>query len=164
VWFNFAEGADMRKLLLVLVATAFAFVVFAFAENKHVSCDDEIVADKSFINLTTPSTTPATFTIYTPPADGTFRISIYAEMFGANDQTFWTSFVGWTDDVGAITITAPPLDPAVTCNIAAPFSRCQVTGVIHAKAHTPITLFEGGSFSPGGSVNAYVVLEHLRRK
>jgi hypothetical protein len=149
----------MRKPMLLLFAMAFVLVVLAFAENRHASCGAEIVADKSFTNQTTPFSS----TIYTPTADGTYRISLYVEMFGADNQTFLTSAVFWTDDVGLVGPTVTT-NPPLACGFAPPVSRCDVVGIIHAKANTPISVnIVQMNLSPGGSYNAYVVLENLKK-
>lgn len=87
-------------------------------------------------------------------------------MFGANNQTYLTSFINWTDDVGPVNHapTFATTNPPLACGFAPAVARCQEVGIIHAKANTAITLEVSQlSLSSGGSYNAYVVLESLKK-
>jgi hypothetical protein len=147
----------MRKPLLLVFAAVLTLVGFAFAENWRRSSGPEIVADKSFINQTAQIDP----TIYTPKADGTYRISLYVEMFGADNQTYLTSLVHWTDDVGFIS-RKTSTNPNMGCAFSGPVARCFEVGIVHAKADTRISWdFQNVRVSSGGTYNAYVVLERL---
>lgn len=103
---------------------------------------------------------------FTPAADGTFRISTYAEVSGTLTGTSAMAVLAsWTDDLQAEAFNSSAGGaPTVVCSMGeAPI--CQGTVTIRAKAGDAITVGFGTggtiSLSSGCSYTAYAIIEQL---
>ncbi len=83
------------NLLRLLALLMIAFSASAFAQCAAFPC---VVASVSLTNQA--QAIPAT-AIFTPRANGVFRISSYISTSnGTNKNATWEAFEGWTDDIG----------------------------------------------------------------
>jgi hypothetical protein len=128
-----------------------------------------IVAKGRRVNQTAPIPTT---TIFTPPQDGLFRLSVYATLVSNNPccGTWWAYGVSWTDDAGPQFInTLLASEQATTGQFVQFFNQgfqIPLGGAVttfEAKAGQPIThsvTFNNGS-SDGTSYSLYYTLERL---
>jgi hypothetical protein len=124
------------------------------------------VTNLSFLSQT--AALPTT-TLYTPQADGNYRVSIYAVSLNGFASNFSLYFqMNWTDDFGSAGICSGSGGGESnggtindTCNIFPTFATAGYRDVtLHAKANTPITL--GTQFgSAAYTYNLYIVVEQL---
>jgi hypothetical protein len=123
-----------------------------------------IVAKGRFVNRATPIPTT---TLFTPSADGLFRLSIYMTetVTGANVFDSWVFVLNWNDDAGAEGSNVDSL----TVNQAPPgawgnegFAFAGTVQTFEAKASQPVTFTVTYSPpTPSGAYSLYYVVERL---
>jgi hypothetical protein len=138
------------KMFVAVLLFALLLVPCAFADNPHnAPRGPVIVAEQDFLNQT--DWLPAT-TIFTPAADGLFRVSFYEEVtLGNPSNCFPSPTYAWVDASGQQSTNGGQQT----------FARSDST--IHAKANTPITITIApncGTAAPA-PYNLFVVIEQL---
>ncbi len=84
----------MRQLIITI-----ALLLSAFSLAGNAQIFPTVVATVKLTNQTAgiPKTT-----LFTPTADGMFRVSVYMVniMDGGTTASYWATAIGWTDDIG----------------------------------------------------------------
>ena len=146
----------MRRLSITITLLLLAFSVAGNAQTFPT-----VVATVRLTNQTAPIKKTA---LFTPTADGMFRVSVYMVnvMDGGTTQMLWATGIGWTDDIG--TWQLPYVAQVYTSkhyNSALLVPNPPIT--FWAKAGTPInydvTLNSGPA--PGSVYNVYISLEQI---
>lgn len=108
------------------------------------------------VSLTGQTGNIGTTTIYTPPAAGLYRVSVYQICTTAGSAGILNSVIGWTDNVGAKT-----LSPAADVTLTSTANGATGTGFIRATAAaiTYATTITGGAGSPQYAL--YICVEKL---
>lgn len=141
----------MKKVLLIVAALC-AMSVAAFAQCATMPC---VVATTS---LTNQREGIAPTILYTPTAEGTFRINVYISATGGGTgQSQWDIFVRWKDRIGERHAGLPASN-----NISdAPFG----TFVVHDLAGQPLEYRTSAYPERGQAPRAYdlyIVVEQLQ--
>ena len=84
----------MRQLIITITLLLSAF---SLAGNAQIF--PTVVATVKLTNQTGEITKT---TLYTPPADGMFRMTVYMVNIkdGGTTKSEWSTAIGWTDDIG----------------------------------------------------------------
>ena len=122
-----------------------------------------IVAKGKLVNQTSPIPTT---TIFTPPQDGLYRLTVYGTIVTADPTsgTFWDVIPVWSDDSGQQT-ASPFLEGS--SNVQGPFETATDNwggriAPFEAKAGTPIAYSVTQTGQPDNSVySLYYTLERL---
>ena len=89
-----------RNTLLVLFL--FGLSISGFAQktkNETTSCT-ALPCVVATVSLANQSTSATQVPLYTPPVDGTFRISVYMTTSADdNNDAYWVALFGWTDEL-----------------------------------------------------------------
>ena len=110
----------------------------------------------AIVSLTGQTGNIATTTIYTPPAAGLYRVSVYALCSKAGTGGTLAVTIGWSDEVGAKTLKpASDVDLTSTANGSTGAAFIRATAV----AITYTTTITGGAGAP--EYNLHIALEKL---
>lgn len=140
-------------LLLVTVAT------FSVAQTFPA-----VVASAKVTNQTTPI--PATV-LYTPGADGLFRINVYMVTTVPKTngtQAVWVANIDWTDDAGNWLFVEPADTPAYQLSNSNVFARTNDWPLVFwAKSGTPISysVISSNGQAGGSTYEVFITLEQL---
>ena len=135
-----------------LAAVALIFVLALATVATCVPRGPVVVAEQTFSGQT--SDLSAT-TVYTPTADGNFRVSAYIEPSATGRSITTYSYTNWTDDVAS----GQQCYPAIL-SAANTFGSGQC--YIHALNGDPITIATNStSVPPGQSYTLMVVVEKI---
>jgi hypothetical protein len=156
----------MRKTLLLVLLAASAS---CFGQSS-VPLYPRVVAK---VSLTGQTAAIPTTTIFTPKANGLYRISAYGAMTTpvSENAASWSVSFGWTDDAGA----EGPVDLMVIQDWAAPplaFGFCSFAPsggftspgcllVVRDVAGQPLTYSVGTYNNPGGTYELFITVEQL---
>jgi len=140
------------KLLRLLALLVIGFSASAFAQCAAFPC---VVASLALTNQS--QAIPAT-AIFTPTANGVFRISSYiSTSTGTNKNATWEAFEGWTDEIG-------PRQGGFV--FASPNIASSSTWVARVIAGQPVLyqtkLYHTAGGSGGMTYNLNVVVEQLQ--
>ncbi len=153
-----------------LCAAVLLFPMFVLAQNSKPASSPtpfpspSIVAKGKLLNQAMPIPTT---TIFTPPQDGVYRLSVYATVTTARTigSSSWSYDVGWTDDSGPQSVSPLLYGPD---NASGQFIW-NVVGVpvggpvmvFQAKAGTPVTYVVNGPTDGASAYSLYYTLERL---
>jgi len=148
-------------LFLLLALTTLTFG----QDTTHTSATAVSPRIVARVALTAQTAGIPTTPLYTPAADGLFRISVYATMSTAGSTGKWWVNTFWTDDGGAEENTAYQL-PA---NGKAPTASCNSVGsacgpsvwVVSDKAGVPLSYDVEAHAGAAGTYDVYIVVEQL---
>lgn len=152
----------MRKLVASRFAILLLFVTvapFTFAQTFPA-----VVASVKVTNQTTPI--PATV-LFTPSADGLFRVSVYMVTTVPKTngtQAVWVSNIDWTDDAGNWLFVEPADTPAYALSNSNVFGRTNDWPLnFWAKAGTPISysVISSNGQAGGSTYEVFITLEQL---
>jgi len=138
----------------LLVSTGFCFAQTESKDPGQNPCLPRVVARLNLVDKT--SLIPAA-TLYTPPQDGIFRITVVSACTKASQGGGgWIFYVSWTSDIGLI-------NPVEVASVpASPYIGTQFPLTFTALQGTPITLSMSASkFTKGSHYNAYIIVEQL---
>ena len=111
----------------------------------------------AIVSLTGQTGNIATTTIYTPPAAGLYRVSVYQICSTAGSAGTLNSVIGWTDIVGAKTIS-PAADVTLTSTANGATGNAFINAT--AAAITYAATITGGAGGPAYAL--YIVVEKLQ--
>ncbi len=110
----------------------------------------------AIVSLTGQTGNISTTTIYTPPAAGLYRVSVYQICKVAGSAGTLNSVIGWTDAVGAKTLS-PAADVTLTSTANGSTGNAFISAT--AAAITYATTITGGAGSP--QYDIHIVVEKL---
>lgn len=116
------------------------------------------------VKLTNQTAGIAKTALFTPAADGMFRVNVYLvnTMVSPGVDALWNIGIGWTDDIGTWQYrTVAEVHTEVHNNSV--FFQDPVTLTLWAKAGTPINynVWLKLGPAPGSAYNVYITLEQL---
>ena len=147
-----------KNRLFLISAVLFLLGTASFSQAVFVG--PTVVAKSSFIAQTT-ELLPTD--IFTPPADGDFRVSVYIETPDTVLQPSVCAVIDWTDDtrrhLGGVQASAQP-GPAINGNFGTE------TKVLRVKGNTAITVSvpnaaPSGCRVPVGGYSLFITVEEL---
>jgi hypothetical protein len=149
----------MKRILLMIAAIP-TMSVGAFAQCASFPC---VVATASVTNNTT-GIDPTT--LYTPPAEGTFRVSVYMSTTGGggNSPAQWFTFVRWVDRLSARNAHVGVLPNSTSSSVG----TTGVVGgsiVVHDMAGQPLEYRVGAGgfrYQLSHAYDLYIVVEQLQ--
>jgi len=137
----------------------------SFAQNagRSTTAGPTIVAT---VALTSQTANISTTGLYTPTADGVFRISAYMTMVVPGSTGSWWLTAYWDDDAGAqqnviYKINAHTKSPSASCNAAGGTACGSSVFVIDGKAGMPISYDVGAHAGATGTYDVFIVVEQL---
>ena len=118
------------------------------------------------VALTSQTANISKTALYTPTADGVFRISAYMTMVVAGSTGAWWLTGYWNDDAGAektliYKVNATSKAPGASCNSADGTFCGPSVFVVNGKAGTPISYDVGAHAGATGTYDVFVVVEQL---
>ena len=134
----------MKRLSLLAAVTLFAMLPLAVSRAQGVGGSPVIVAKQTFAD----NTGGLSETLFTPTDNGTFRVSLYVEVFDVDGNSAVFASLTWTDDGGAKPV--PGVDPPLGADASAS-SYGQGVFVVHNLANDPISLHVNSPTLPAGA-------------
>jgi hypothetical protein len=148
-----------RALLLLLAVSCFATVSRSQSDAAGLSKSPNII---SYFQLVGSPSLLQSKVLFTPSADGLFRVSTYVETITASNNDYsLCGFVNWTDDSANSQPEKASLSTCIDTGGGSFYAGQGVT-IIRAKGGTPVTIDTTLSGpAPGFSYSIFVVVEQF---
>ena len=153
----------MRKTLWL---TLILMAVNSFAQDAQRTTTIVNPAIVATVALTSQTANISKTALYTPTADGVFRISAYMTMVVPGSTGSWWLTAYWVDDAGAeqtviYKINSHSKSPTNSCNAAGGTACGSSVFVVDGKAGLPISYDVGAHAGATGTYDVFVVVEQL---
>jgi hypothetical protein len=146
----------MKQLVAVAILMGLSCICFAQAANTRgngTTCA-ALPCEVASVSVVAQTVTVPLTTLFTPAADGLFRISVYMSSSPTQGST-WAYALFWTDDVKARNSGRQQLSPGTFSSFSAP---------VRALAGQPLSysVSAGASNPPGANYNLSITVEQLQ--
>ena len=153
----------MHKMLLPILVL---MVVTSFAQNAERTAPTGGANIVATVSLTSQTANISKTALYTPTADGVFRISAYMTMVVPGSTGAWWLTGYWDDDAGAeksliYKLNATSKSPSASCNTATGTACTSSVFVVDGKAGMPISYDVGAHAGATGTYDVFIVVEQL---
>jgi hypothetical protein len=157
-----AGGFVHKTVLLTLILMA----VTSFAQDTQRTPPTGSASIVATVALTSQTANIPKTALYTPTADGVFRISAYMTMVISGSTGSWWLTAYWNDDGGAeqtaiYKINSHSKSPTNSCNAAGGTACGSSVFVIDGKAGMPISYDVGAHAGAAGTYDVFIVVEQL---
>ena len=151
-----------KRLLLPLLLMA----VTGFAQDAQRTTTSGSVTIVATVALTSQTANISKTALYTPTANGVFRISAYMTMVVPGSTGSWWLTAYWDDDGGPeqniiYKINSHSKSPNNSCNAAGGTACGSSVFVIDGQAGTPISYDVGAHAGATGTYDVFIVVEQL---
>jgi len=144
----------MKHLVALAILLGLSSVGFAQTANArgNTTCA-ALPCVVASVSLTNQTTTVTLATLFTPAADGLYRISVYMSTSPTKGST-WAYALLWTDDNKARNSGRQQLSPGAFSSFNAPVRSL-------AGQSMSYSISAGQSIPPGASYNVFITVEQL---
>lgn len=151
-----------KTVLLTLVLMA----VTSFAQDTQRTPPTGSPSIVATVALASQTANISKTALYTPTADGVFRISAYMTMVTPNGAGAWWLTAYWDDDAGAqktliYKLNSNSKSPSASCNSADGTFCGPSVYVVDGKAGMPISYDVGAHAGAAGTYDVFIVVEQL---
>jgi len=151
-----------KTLLLPLLLMA----VTSFAQDAQRTTTNGGASIVATVALTSQTANISKTALYTPTANGVFRISAYMTMVVPGSTGAWWLTGYWDDDAGAektliYKVNSNTKSPSASCNSAGGTACGSSVFVIDGKAGMPISYDVGAHAGATGTYDVFIVVEQL---
>jgi hypothetical protein len=144
---------QLVTLAILLSLTSLGFAQARNARGETTTCAT-LPCEVASVSVTAQTTTVPLTTLFTPSADGLFRISVYMSSSPSAGST-WAYALFWTDDIKARNSGRQQLSPGVFSSLSVP---------VRGLAGQPLSysISAGASNPPGATYNLSITVEQLQ--